>query len=281
MTGLSIGELATRTGVEPGTLRMWESRHGFPRPERLPSGHRRFRESDVQAVGEVLDARGQGLSLAAAIERARTAARDERSLFAGLRRRWPELRPFRLPRRTLVALSRAIEDECCARAAAPVIIGAFQRERHYRDSEVRWGELARTSRRTIVFADFGTLRRPPGLPIELPLDPGEPLRREWAIVCHAPDFSACLAAWEVPDGRSGAERSFETAWSIEPHVVREAARIGAALAGSLDVALSAELAEMIEGMPAPRVSDQARALSSLTNRMVAYVSAAAHPPRPA
>lgn len=273
--GLSIGELAVRTGVEPGTLRMWESRHGFPHPERLPSGHRRFRDSDVEGVRAVLDARRQGLSLGAAIERARTDSRDKRSFFAGLLRRWPDLRPFRLPRRTLVALSRAIEDECCARAAEPVIVGAFQRERYYRESEARWGELARTSRRTIVFADFRGTRRPTGRPIELPLAPQDPLRREWAVVCHGIDFSACLAGWELPAEHARGERLFETAWSVEPGVVREAARIGSALAGTHDGALATELSEMVERTPAPRAGEQAGALSALTSRMVAYVSAAA------
>ena len=31
--GLSIGQLADATGVAAGTLRMWESRHGFPAAE--------------------------------------------------------------------------------------------------------------------------------------------------------------------------------------------------------------------------------------------------------
>lgn len=162
-----------------------------------------------------------------------------------------------------------------------MIVGAFQRERFYRESEPRWVELARTSRRTIVFADFDGLRRSPGRPTELPLAPQEPMRREWAIVCHAHDFGACLAGWEVPERLSDGDRAFETVWSIETHVVREAARIGATLAGTHDMNLSAELGEMIGSTPSPRASDQNHALSSLTSRMVAYVSAAAHPPRPA
>ena len=52
--GLAIGELVERTGVSEGTLRMWERRHGFPVPERLSSGHRRYSESDVELVNSVL-----------------------------------------------------------------------------------------------------------------------------------------------------------------------------------------------------------------------------------
>ncbi len=44
-------------------------------------------------------------------------------------------------KRTLIALSHAIEDECAARAERPLLFGSFQRERFYRDSEPRWREL--------------------------------------------------------------------------------------------------------------------------------------------
>ena len=45
-TYLSIGELSSRTGVTPSTLRIWEERHGFPVPTRLESGHRRYAEGE-------------------------------------------------------------------------------------------------------------------------------------------------------------------------------------------------------------------------------------------
>ncbi len=44
---LTIGALAERTGMQPATLRMWEQRHGFPRAQRLPSGHRRYPVAEV------------------------------------------------------------------------------------------------------------------------------------------------------------------------------------------------------------------------------------------
>lgn len=39
---LSIGALSRATGVPADTLRTWERRYGFPEPERLLSGHRRY-----------------------------------------------------------------------------------------------------------------------------------------------------------------------------------------------------------------------------------------------
>src|SRR5215213_674368 len=125
--GIAIGELAARTGVSEGTLRMWERRHGFPRPERLPSGHRRYRDSDVDLIRRVAGERDAGMSLAVAIARARESADGvEPSIFAGMRRRRPELHPIRLRKPALLALSRAIEDESCARAERPLLIGSFQ-----------------------------------------------------------------------------------------------------------------------------------------------------------
>ena len=66
-TGLTTTQLSERTGVPAATLRMWEARHGFPVPARLPGGHRRYSETDVELVRAVIRQREQGLSLAAAI----------------------------------------------------------------------------------------------------------------------------------------------------------------------------------------------------------------------
>ena len=51
---LTIAQLARETGVSSATLRAWEERHDFPRPRRLPSGHRRYDESDVELILRVV-----------------------------------------------------------------------------------------------------------------------------------------------------------------------------------------------------------------------------------
>ncbi len=56
---ISIGELAELTGISTHTLRIWEKRYGFPRAERLPSGHRRYPRREVprlRAVNRALEA---------------------------------------------------------------------------------------------------------------------------------------------------------------------------------------------------------------------------------
>ena len=271
--GLTIREMAARTGVAQGTLRMWEARYGFPVPQRLPSGHRRYAEDQVELVRQVARDRDSGLTMKAAIERAvRSTAPPEESIFAGLRRRRPDLVPYTLPKRTLIGLSHAIEDECVARAERPVLFASFQRERFYRDAEPRWRELARTAEIAVVFADFAERREPRAAPIELPIDRSDPLGREWSLVCDAPEYAACLSAWEPP-GQNAVrdfDRVLETIWSVEPAVVREAARISKGIADRSAPDLVATIDDRLDQTPPPS-GEEFRLVSALTNRMVAYV----------
>ncbi len=65
--------MSARSGVGEGTLRVWEARHAFPVPARLPSGHRRYSELDLVRVRAVVDARKHGHPLRMAIDRAQAA----------------------------------------------------------------------------------------------------------------------------------------------------------------------------------------------------------------
>ena len=270
---LTIGQMARRTGVSVPTLRAWEDRHGFPRPVRLGSGHRRFTEADCRVVGEVVRLRAAGLSLEGAIARATSEVeRPLASLFASLRARRPELAPWLVRKRSLVRISRAIEDECLARGEQGVLLGGFQEERHYRASEQRWRELARTAAAALALADFELVAEPPGGPVELPLEPASPLHREWALVWDGPGFGVCLAAWERlghrgPDG----ERRFEALWSVEPEVVRPAAFVLLAAAAAAAPEVAARARSLL---PEPRSSEAhtTRAATALTNRIVSYVA---------
>jgi DICT domain-containing protein/predicted DNA-binding transcriptional regulator AlpA len=230
---LTISDLAERTGVPAPTLRSWESRYGFPQPIRLSGGHRRYGERDVAAVLEVLRHRGSGLALEAAVRRATSEPTQPRSLYVELRRRHPELTPQLLSKKSLVAMSHAIEDECCARAEQPLLFGGFQRSRFLRESYARWVELARTARVAVVFTDLGVAPDPrPGVPVEVALPHEAPLNREWIVVCDAPDLPACMVAVERPGQEAVLDmrRRFEVVWTVDPRAVRSASRIAAALA---------------------------------------------------
>ena len=270
---LPIGEVSRRTGIPVAGLRNWEQRYGLPRPQRLPNGRRRYRESDCVLLAGVLRGRAQGLSLAAAMTQA-LAARPLRdsSIFAGLRRRHPGLQVHVMAKGLLLALTHAIEDECCARAQRPVLMGCFQRQRFYRPARPRWADLARTAEQTLVFADFGR-RSAPGPLVEIPIPGGSPLRREWALVCDAPDHPACLAAWERPGQEASAdrERTFEMVWSVDPPVVRGAARIGASLAVAAGFEIPAPLQARLAEDASPSSPDLLRA-SGLLERTLDYLS---------
>lgn len=284
--GLSIGELARRTAMPAATLRSWEDRYGFPRPHRLAGGHRRYDQSDIGLIEAIVRLRASGMSLHAAIAQATSAAgQAEPSVFAALRRRHPALIPQILRKATLLALTRAIEDECCARAERPVLFAAFQRQRFFLQSQQRWNELARTARVMIAFADFGEPGGaggpPPGsaTPIKVPLMADAPARREWILVCDSPDYPACVTGWEFPGQSQAADasRRFEAVWSVDPHVVRDAAVICAQLARSAHPGLGPLLDALPSEPPAPASADLRRAAGLLT-RMIGYLEKAGSEP---
>jgi DICT domain-containing protein len=219
-------------------LRSWEQRFGFPEATRSDGGHRRYPAATIAEIDEVLRHRGGGLSLGAAIElvRGQRSARAQ-SFASGLRSRWSHLQPQLLTKRAMLALSRVIEEECCARADRPTVVGAFQREHFYRMSERRWRSLHSTARAVVVFADFAGDRVDADAPLEIALGDQAAARREWVVICDAPDRSACLVGWErplIPD----AGRIFEAIWTVDPFVVRDATEVAAGLAASRDPSLA-------------------------------------------
>jgi DICT domain-containing protein len=271
---LTIGDLARRTGLTPAVIRMWESRHGFPDPRRLRSGHRRYAESDVDVILQILRRKEAGVRLDAAMaEVGENRALTSPSIFAELKRRHPLLAVQRLRKSTLIGLSRAIEDECCATADRPVLFGAFQRSDRYAPSAARWTELSRVARSTIVFADHDdALPLAPGGPTMIHLAQNAPMRREWAVVCDAQESTACLSAWELPGQTAlrDRDRLFEALWTVDPLAVRDAARVAARVAADAGdptaLILTRELAD-----PPSRRETNANAANSLFNRAIGYV----------
>jgi DICT domain-containing protein len=260
---------------------MWEQRYGFPCPERTPSGYRRYEAADVEALRRVQAYRHRGLSVPAAIERARetSSETDRPSIYAAVMAAEAGLRPQVLRKSTLVALSRAIEHEALAHAAAPVLIGAFQREEFYRAVESRYRRLARFADAAVVFADFPDGERtPPGGPVEIPIAPEDALGNEWAVVIDAPGYAACLLAWEQPGvTEPGSDhdmsRRFEAIWTVDPVATRRAAQVGARLAARVDPDLGERLQALLADRPLA-LEEPAPALTALTNRVVAYLEAA-------
>ena len=274
---LSIAELADETGVGPSTLRAWERRHGFPQPLRPAGGHRRYRAEDVDAVRAVVAERAAGATLHGAIARVLEAPHPggSGSLFAELDggRRLPEARE--VSKRAMVALSRAVEDECAARAERGILVGAFQERRFYDQAADRWRDLARVALQTVVFADFPRAAHPAHGPARVPIAPSSALEREWAILHLAPRGSALLLGRELPGPRRpDRRRRFALVWSAEPELVRDAVEAACAIAARTAPSVASELRRALDRLPRPLGLDP-RFVTALTTRMVGYLEPAA------
>jgi DICT domain-containing protein len=82
-----------------------------------------------------------------------------------------------------------------------------------------------------------------------------------------------LCGWERPgqDGVVEGERRFESLWSVEPTVVREATRLALALARH-EVPELGDLADALaDEAPSPDPIVTLRRATALTNRIVAYL----------
>jgi DNA-binding transcriptional MerR regulator len=82
MRYLKTSEAAALLNVSPNTLRAWERRFGFPKPQRSPGKHRLFTHGEVAALRDALQ---DGLSISSAVSRAREGlASDSNSLVGAL-----------------------------------------------------------------------------------------------------------------------------------------------------------------------------------------------------
>ncbi|KRF37632.1 DICT sensory domain-containing protein [Nocardioides sp. Soil805] len=268
---MTIGELSKHAGISTQLVRAWEQRFGFPEPVRLPSGHRRYTAADVRAVQRVVEERDRGLRLEEAIAATLRSGQlgEGASVYAALSRRHPELTSYTLTKRTLLALSWAIEDEAVAQSSHGILLGTFQRGRYYGRSRRRWEDLARTARAAVAIADFES-HDDESRPATVGLPADSPLLREWIVVHEAPDFAVALVAFELPGhGATGDDRLFEALWSVDGGVVRDAAVLTAQAGASAGSRASADVLAVLEQTPT-RPSTPPAAATAVFNRMVAY-----------
>ena len=281
-TDLAIKDVAERTGIAAGTIRMWEQRYGFPAPERTSSGYRRYTEDDVDALRKVLALRHRGLSVPAAISRAQDTggASDHPSIYAAVAGAGcdgaatdPQEGDAR----------RAVEGDRARGARAG---------RGARSSSARSSKSASTGASS---AATGASRCTPTRPRSSPTSPvacaiptarrprsrsrcDDALGNEWAVIIDAPGYAACLLAWEQPGvtepgGPDDADRRFEAIWTIDPQATRRAAQVAARLVGRADAPFGERLQELLTDRPLA-LEEPAPALTALTNRMIAYLEAA-------
>lgn len=265
---LSIGELAARTSIGISTLRAWERRFGFPVPDRVTSGHRRYSEHDVAALLGVLQDRSNGATLELALSRAKERLTAPRlSVFATVRDGLPAVNAEVLSKPAMLALSRAIEDEASTRADQPVFVGTFQEKRFWRQTSQRWQNIATRAELTVAVATKVRTHHG-GRLWTVAVGADTPIAREWAVICDSPTFAACLVGVEQPG--DGPQRLFEAMWTVEPPVVRAALRTVLGIATEAAPALADQIPDRVRE-PAVATYDALRAATSVTNRTIAYL----------
>src|SRR4029453_9754808 len=77
---LKTSEAAAVLNVSPNTLRAWERRFGYPKPQRTAGKHRLYTHGEVAALRDALQ---EGLSISSAVSRAREALSADTSVLVG------------------------------------------------------------------------------------------------------------------------------------------------------------------------------------------------------
>jgi len=113
----------------------------------------------------------------------------------------------------------------------------------------------------------------------VPVGRDHPLSREWALLFHARRFAVCLVGRERiverPAGESA--RIFEVVWSVDPEIVRGAVEGALDLVAQRVPRVARSVRDRLRARPAP--VPEPLVVTRMTNRMVAYVSRLAGPPR--
>lgn len=134
MRYLKTSEAAALLNVSPNTLRAWERRFGFPRPQRSPGRHRLYTHGEIAALRDALL---DGLSISSAVSRAREGLGADTNALVGA------LNAFDASRAD-AALEGALALRSLDRAVQEVLLTALDEvaRRHGTDS-VQWAFSAR------------------------------------------------------------------------------------------------------------------------------------------
>lgn len=134
MRYLKTSEAAALLNVSPNTLRAWERRFGFPRPQRSPGRHRLYTHGEIAALRDALL---DGLSISSAVSRAREGLGADTNALVGA------LNAFDSSRAD-AALEGALALRSLDRAVQEVLLTALDEiaRRHGTDS-VQWAFSAR------------------------------------------------------------------------------------------------------------------------------------------
>lgn len=134
MRYLKTSEAASLLNVSPNTLRAWERRFGFPRPQRSPGRHRLYTHGEIAALREALL---DGLSISSAVSRAREGLGADTNALVGA------LNAFDGPRAD-IALEGALALRSLDRTVQEVLLNSLDEiARRHGTESVQWAYAAR------------------------------------------------------------------------------------------------------------------------------------------
>ncbi len=64
----NIKAVVKQTGLNPATIRAWERRYGFPKPQRTGGGHRQYSQRDIDTLKWLAARQDEGISISHAVE---------------------------------------------------------------------------------------------------------------------------------------------------------------------------------------------------------------------
>ncbi|QEC46629.1 MerR family transcriptional regulator [Baekduia soli] len=134
MRTLKTSEAAAVLNVSPNTLRAWERRFGYPKPQRSPGKHRLYTHGEIAALRDALQ---EGLSISSAISRARESVSADTHVLVGA------LAAYELERAD-AAMEGALALRSVERSVEEVLIPSLEEiaDRHGTDS-APWALAAR------------------------------------------------------------------------------------------------------------------------------------------
>ncbi|MDX6725232.1 MAG: MerR family transcriptional regulator, light-induced transcriptional regulator [Baekduia sp.] len=134
MRTLKTSEAAAVLNVSPNTLRAWERRFGYPKPQRSPGKHRLDTHGEIAALRDALQ---EGLSISSAISRARESVAADTHVLVGA------LAAFELERAD-AAMEGALALRSVERSVEEVLLPSLEEiaDRHGTDS-APWALAAR------------------------------------------------------------------------------------------------------------------------------------------
>ncbi|MFR9777901.1 DICT sensory domain-containing protein [Micromonospora sp. MS34] len=195
--------------------------------------------------------------------------------------------PERLTKRSLVAVSHAIERAALATAedGPLVVLALFQRPPYFARERAVYERIAARATVTVVgMVGPSPAQLPPGT-YGVALDEAEELAREWSVVALTPRFGATLVAYDrgevAPAATLESGRLFDGRWGFRrDEALHEVLRLRERLAERLPAPARAGLDETIARVrDIPAGPGESRAEAAI--RMLAVRGERAHRPEPA